>query len=526
MDPIVLYLPAEIDSERLPAVLAAGHVCALEAPRRVHCRYVDSADRRLLAAGLVLVGDETGWRLTALRTDEVVASCSAAPGDPPRTVDEFPPAGDLRRRLRELLGSRALVDLLAVASEVRPWRLLAAGGEVVLRADLCRLVIEGSTGGAPLRLVTLQAASGREDIAATVCAGAEARGLTRIPGAKTGFLLSAAGLRPDPSAGGFRVELAPDSTAREAAVRIGRALLRAIRANEAGVKAGVDAEFLHDLRVAVRRTRSALGQLGGVFPRDDTDRFEREFAALGRLTGPLRDLDVCLLGERRFRELVPPALAPGLDGFFEQLRTRRESALQEIREALDSPGYRRLLIDWRDFLAAAPAGPAAEEPVAVFARSRLDRRYQRVMRRGSAITAASPDRDLHRLRIQCKKLRYLLEFFASLFAADVIEDLVQRLKDLQDNLGEFNDLSLQRRRLCGALAALPPDGGQPTPAAAALACLAAALSARQGEVRADFAAAFASFAAGEARRRFAALGVSTPATRPAAGRTGNADPPG
>jgi CHAD domain-containing protein len=63
------------------------------------------------------------------------------------------------------------------------------------------------------------------------------------------------------------------------------------------------------------------------------------------------------------------------------------------------------------------------------------------------IDSKSPDVDLHRIRIHAKKLRYLLEFYRSLFPAPVIESFVKSLKKLQDNLGSFNDLSVQQRML-------------------------------------------------------------------------------
>ena len=66
---------------------------------------------------------------------------------------------------------------------------------------------------------------------------------------------------------------------------------------------------------------------------------------------------------------------------------------------------------------------------------------------GTSITPSSPDVLLHKLRIECKKLRYLLEFFSSLFAQKEINYLIKQLKILQDNLGDLNDLSVQQDTL-------------------------------------------------------------------------------
>ena len=67
-------------------------------------------------------------------------------------------------------------------------------------------------------------------------------------------------------------------------------------------------------------TRSALSQIKSVFPEDATDRFKREFAALGKLSNPLRDLDVYLLNERRCKALLPNMLEADIEPLFDHLR--------------------------------------------------------------------------------------------------------------------------------------------------------------------------------------------------------------
>jgi CHAD domain-containing protein len=70
-----------------------------------------------------------------------------------------------------------------------------------------------------------------------------------------------------------------------------------------------------------------------------------------------------------------------------------------------------------------------------------------VLEKGAKIRRDSRDAELHRLRIHCKKLRYLLEFFRNLFAPSDLESLVKALKGLQDSLGTFNDLGIQQQNL-------------------------------------------------------------------------------
>ncbi len=81
-----------------------------------------------------------------------------------------------------------------------------------------------------------------------------------------------------------------------------------MRANEEGIKADSDMEFLHDYRTAVRRTRSALSQIPDVFPPETTERYKEAFGLLGEQSNRLRDLDVYLLSEPEYRAMFPEAM--------------------------------------------------------------------------------------------------------------------------------------------------------------------------------------------------------------------------
>ena len=99
----------------------------------------------------------------------------------------------------------------------------------------------------------------------------------------------------------LRVNLCQSVLAKAGARQVHQALLGTIVANESGVRSALDTEFLHDFRVAVRRTRSLLGQIKHVFPADAVEHFSTEFSWLGRQTGAPRDMDVLVLALREPR---------------------------------------------------------------------------------------------------------------------------------------------------------------------------------------------------------------------------------
>lgn len=246
------------------------------------------------------------------------------------------------------------------------------------------------------------------------------------------------------------LELDPTMPAAEAAKAIHRSLLVTIRRNEHGTRRDLDSEFLHDFRVAVRRTRSALSQIKGVYPEDKLDRFKIEFKWLGGLTGHVRDLDVYLLKMDDYKAELSPTVRDDLTPLGDYLRDRQRREQRRMARQLGSKRYQALLGSWDLFLsqptdleAAANAG----RPIARVASERIWKIYRRVIKRGLAIDDDTPAEAVHDLRIECKKLRYLMEFFRSLYDAERLTRLIKALKLLQENLGDFNDYEVQQGSL-------------------------------------------------------------------------------
>jgi CHAD domain-containing protein len=138
---------------------------------------------------------------------------------------------------------------------------------------------------------------------------------------------------------------------------------------------------------------------------------------------------------------------------------------------------------------------------------RIFKRYRRVIRDGEAILTDETvvENKMHALRIDCKKLRYLLEFFASLFPRDEIDLLVKQLKKLQDNLGDFNDFVVQGEYLIQILKDLSLEGEQARMALASIGGLVGHLDEEKARVQGEFAQTFRAFAAKENQKRFQKL---------------------
>jgi CHAD domain-containing protein len=282
-----------------------------------------------------------------------------------------------------------------------------------------------------------------------------------------------------------------------------------MKANEAGIKADVDTEFLHDYRIAIRRTRSALSQIRNVFPVEATEHFKKEFRTLGQLTNELRDLDVYLLSEDKFEARLPEAMREDIVPLFDFLRILREQALEEVIDSLSSSESKRVLREWEEYLNEPISKKRAAKngaiPIVELARKRIYKRYRRVIKNGDYILTHTKDELLHALRIECKKLRYLMEFFTSLFPRKKMTRLIRQLKKLQDNLGDFNDLSVQQEYLMHMAEELPIDDPRSRKALVATGYLVENLGNRQKAVKADFAKTFTNFASPANQKSFRRL---------------------
>ncbi len=224
-----------------------------------------------------------------------------------------------------------------------------------------------------------------------------------------------------------------------------RANLVHLRANHRGMLEGRDNEYLHQVRVALRRMRSAMNVFAPVLPEAAVFELGGELKWLAGRLGAARDWDVFLA------ETLPPVEAefgphPGLERFAARCRMLRGGAGAQARRAVRSARYVRLVSGLEAWLAGeewlARADPAARAalagPVASFASGVLERRHERVMSKGRAL-ARLDSSELHRLRIAIKKFRYAADFFAALYDENAARAALKRLSRLQDILGAMND---------------------------------------------------------------------------------------
>ncbi|MBS4728156.1 CHAD domain-containing protein [Mycobacterium sp. SM1] len=453
--------------------------------------WLDTFDWRLHGAGISLEYTDDG-PLTLHLPDGTQRQCPLPAGNWPMQVRDLP-AGPLRDALAPVVQPRALAPVVTVRRTVRESPVRNADGKTV-----ARLVIESGDDGVTRLLVQpLRGYDGDADQIARRLADFD--GLTPVATTPYDDALAHASRQPGDYDKNPTVPLRPDTPAPVAIASVLRHFAEAIDANVEGAIADVDTEFLHDLRVGVRRTRSILKLTGDVLPGDMAARFGPEFKWLGDLTTRLRDFDVFLL---KLGDLASGLTSPDpadLDPFRSFLVRRRAAERRRLVRGLRSRRFETLMQTWRSALAEVAAGTGAGQPIAALARQRLRQAFRRVANRGKRITAESPSEEVHALRKRCKELRYLLEVFRPLCAETDYRHLVKELKALQDTLGEFQDGEVQRRAVREFAAAMMQEGAAPPETVLAMGELAAQLEAHQLQARAELVGKLRPFLAEKAR---------------------------
>ncbi|MEE2638615.1 MAG: CHAD domain-containing protein [Acidobacteriota bacterium] len=379
----------------------------------------------------------------------------------PDFADDLVPGG-FRDNLLAVTGVRRLLHVVTVERTSECVAVLDRRDKTVVRVYLERGI---ATTGARRRRLPLwgrvEGLLGYDSAFAALTRFLEsALGLERQDSTEFELALAVTGVVPANQTTLADLTLDPRERADCATRRVLAVLFGTLQANEDGVRRDLDTEFLHDFRVAVRRTRACLGQLRPVLGDQLASRFTTEFGWLGSLTGPTRDLDVYLLNLVGYTAELSDSVRPDLRPLREHLTRRRQAAWDDLLEGLASSRYQRLIRAWRRVVLSGDDtnGTEAARPIRVVAATRIRRAYKRVRRRGRALETATSAESIHELRIACKKLRYLLEFFRSLFDDGPGGEIIRALKRLQDDLGEFNDLEIQQDELQESARVLLHDG--------------------------------------------------------------------
>jgi triphosphatase len=439
-----------------------GTVTALaRTPRRLTDSYLDTDDWRMARAGFVLRTRRRG------RQDEItLKDTRPAEGSGLRqrleVTELLPPSGPgalgaegpVGRRLRAIVGSHPLREVLQVRTRRRPF-VLRVGGVDAAEVALDETVIVVGDGERPMQLRRVEVEVRPEWLDALEPIVRQLRascGLqpARLSKFEAGLLALGQEIPGSPDLGSTTVS--ESSTMGDLGFAVLRRQLAVLREKEPGTRLGEDVEELHDMRVATRRLRAALALFSAVLPvRAQT--FRQELGWLAGVLGDVRDLDVQLegLADAHAEPVHPGVASPGhspLADLTALLERERREARAELLRALDSVRWERLA---RGLTAMAQQGPARRSlatrvPAVVGLPELVRARHDAVAKAAKRARKSGVVSDFHRLRIRGKRLRYALEFSSDVYGGRTAR-YVRQLAGLQDELGHMQDAEVASVRL-------------------------------------------------------------------------------
>ena len=477
-------------------------------PRRtVTTTLVDTFDGRLHRAGLRLeLRTSEGTELVLSGQDVVPAHLSV--DAVPRVLTDLPP-GPFRSRVASLIDVRALLPQVRVRMErsAGVWR--DGTGKTVAIAELYENVhiinrpdIDRST---TIEIHEVPGYAERTRRARTVLRGVglEQCGLDTLAQCAAAADVDLAGFKAAAT-----VPLEPDMAALDGIRAVLANLEVAIAANWQGAIDQTDTKFLHDLRIALRRTRTVIAASESVVPAEVLGPAREGFAWLAGATGAARDLDVYLLEWKRYTDPLGVQAAVALEPVRDVLARHHADAHLGLGHVLGSERAAALIAEWRGWLAEPVSNESlprrAGHPLGKVAAKRIARAHDALIDQGRLIGPDTPADDVHDIRKDAKKLRYLIECFSSMLPDKPRKKYVKQLKALQRNLGEHQDAEVHITLLRSLTPELDAAGANAN-TMVAIGQLTQRLEQTRVVARAEFAERFADYDSPATRRSFDAL---------------------
>ena len=453
---IKFRLPEGRDAESVrAAVESAGFRLEPSGTIAQEDRYLDTDDWTLYRAGIALRLRADGHRLRleakSLRSAETESLArtewaqDAPNGDPPWADLEPGPVAGLLQPLEGLGAVKRLEVRARVRNDRECFRWLR--GETLLGS---LTVDHVSVPPASFREIEVELQNGANEALGEVRRAVEERlGLQHSDETKLAAALAALGERlPERDERAFALDHA-DRLLDVAHKTFGRQLGRLFW-NEPGTRLGVDPEYVHDMRVACRRLRTALEVLGEGYPEALREALRGELRWIGRALGGVRDLDVAIARVAGLEAEATTFERPAYRIFAQGLSVRRAARRLEMVERLDSERFRTVASQARATVDAGPptaiSVPEGVAPAYLIA-PRIIEHWRKAMRDAyERAEQTMEETDLHALRIAAKKARYAIEYFAELDGPGAVRR-ARRIATLQDFLGDHRDAALLLRRM-------------------------------------------------------------------------------
>lgn len=456
--PVELELRLAGDPEILTAVFTSPSLALAsgedEEVSDLESRYFDTSGLDLRAKGFAyrVRANGKGYKQTLKSGDEAKAAVLRRGEWETSLDDDRPKPEALPKRARDQMPKAAFKEGLeqAFATRVRRrTRKIALDGTGRIEAALDLGEIETGGGGLPIAEIELELIDGQPAALYELALELQKIGPLRLETrSKSTRAFERLTETPPSWHRGCLPALSAKDSVNYAMAAIFQSCFDQWLANHAAAIDGRDPEGIHQMRVALRRLRSALSVFRKRIPEAQYAWLNAEAKRVISALGPARDWDVFQ------NDLLAPLLLArpsdaGLKALASRARARCRGGYQQARKHLESAEYTRFVLRFGQWLeqsawrqpADAKRAQVLAQPIADFADRLLEKRYRQALAKGKRFKRLDTAKR-HELRIAMKQLRYSLEFFKPLYDKSAVKPFLRRVKALQDDLGLLNDVAV------------------------------------------------------------------------------------
>jgi triphosphatase len=430
-------------------------------------RYFDTAEWSILAAGWACRTRQRDGRTTVTMKSLHGGASNVFMRDEINQPLEEPgtlpspamPEGPVQERLQAMIDGRPLAELFRSSCRRTIYDIeIADATTVSLEMDIDRTRIEAgkatekATGTLEFTELELELRSGSpEDLERIAALLQDEAGLMPAHFSKFERGLQAAGLEMDSLLGSPGTPgIGPEDSILTLLYDYLAEQFEIVQRQHPRALEGIDPEGVHQMRVSTRRLRAVMKAFRSILGDEAVTRFNAELRWLARNLGRARDADVTERGARDASD----SEADHYENFLEQ---ETISAYEHLVDILQSERCAALETELHAFITAGPTPQMREQfgrlSIAASAQQFVRAALGKLLAHGDAIDADAPPRELHKLRIEAKRFRYLLDFFGTIQAEEWLP-LTEAVKKLQDVLGEHQDAVTAQARLAEYAASL------------------------------------------------------------------------
>ncbi len=206
-------------------------------------------------------------------------------------------------------------------------------------------------------------------------------------------------------------------------------------------------EYLHQIRVSIRKIRALCSLLKKYFKDNKAQDCKSSFSLIAKYTNEARDIDVYLIKLQEYKNILPKKRAKDIDVIIHYLKDQKDTEYNKLSTFFKSERYVYTILKYKSAFKSNSILRSAKTNAQETAKENLIKIHNKIVTNGLKLDINSSNSEFHRLRIEFKKLRYLIELFESFYSQFQYQSIVDKLKKIQDILGSFNDYDIQKKKL-------------------------------------------------------------------------------